>query len=160
MGTPWCRSGCQSGAAGRQCHRVLEFIARAKYQKARDTQGRGPQARPSWASGGVASGVGQDLQLKELRPAALALKLKLEEIETQPDAKGLESAFQTAKQKEVGAIMTTATSPFFAERKRIVELAGKYRLPAIYFQRSLSMTAVSCSTGRTSMTSIGARLFT
>ena len=79
--------------------------------------------------------VASDLQLKELRPAALALKLKLEEIETQPDAKGLESAFQTAKQKQVGAIMTTATRRFFAERKRIVELAGKYRLPAIYFQK-------------------------
>ena len=49
--------------------------------------------------------------------------------------KGLESAFQTAKQKQVGAIMTTTTRPFFAERKRIVELAGKYRLPAIYFQK-------------------------
>ena len=81
------------------------------------------------------AGIGLDLQLKELRPAALALKLKLEEIETQPDAKGLESAFQTAKQKQVGAIMTTATRPFFAERKRIVELAGKYRLPAIYPQK-------------------------
>ena len=44
-------------------------------------------------------GGGGDIQLKELRPAALALKLKLEEIETQADAKGLESAFQTAKQK-------------------------------------------------------------
>jgi putative ABC transport system substrate-binding protein len=74
-------------------------------------------------------------QLQELRPAAVALKLKLEEIETQPDAKGLENAFQTAKQKRVGAIMTTAGRPFFAERKRIVELAGKYRLPAIYFQK-------------------------
>ena len=31
--------------------------------------------------------------------------------------------------------MTTETRPFFAERKRIVELAGKYRLPAIYFQK-------------------------
>ncbi len=77
----------------------------------------------------------QDLQLKQLRPAALALKLKLEEIETQLDAKGLESAFKTAKQKQVGAIMTTAGRRFFAERKRIVELAGKYRLPAIYFQK-------------------------
>jgi len=76
--------------------------------------------------------VGQDLQLEELRLAALALKLKLEEIETQLDAKGLENAFQTAKQKQVNAIMTTATRSFFAERKRIVELAGKYRLPAIY----------------------------
>ena len=76
-----------------------------------------------------------DLQLKELRAAAVALKLKLEEIETQPDPKGLESAFQSAKQKQVNAIMTMATRPFFAERKRIVELAGKYRLPAIYLQK-------------------------
>jgi putative ABC transport system substrate-binding protein len=83
-------------------------------------------------AGGLGSG---SLQIKELRPAAVALKLKLEEIETQVDAKGLESAFKTAKQKQVGAIMTTATRPFFAERKRIVELAVKYRLPAIYFQK-------------------------
>ena len=110
-----------------------------------------------WPSGG---GLGAELQLKELRPAALALKLKLEEIETELDFKGLENAFQTAKQKQVGAIMTTTTRPFFAERKRIVELAGKYRLPAIYFQRSLSIRVVSCPTGRTTMTSIGARLFT
>ena len=74
-------------------------------------------------------------QLKEIRPAALALNLKLEEIETQPDPKGLESAFQTAKQKQVGAIMTTTGNRFFAERKRVVELAGKYRLPAIYTQK-------------------------
>jgi len=73
--------------------------------------------------------------MKELRPAALALKLKLEEIATPTDAKGLESAFQTAKQKQVGAIMTTPGRRFGAERKRIVELASKYRLPAIYFQK-------------------------
>jgi putative tryptophan/tyrosine transport system substrate-binding protein len=77
----------------------------------------------------------QDLQLKDLRAAALALKLKLEEIETQLDVKGLERAFQTAKQKQLKAIMTTTTRPFFAERKRIVELADKNRLPAIYFQK-------------------------
>jgi putative ABC transport system substrate-binding protein len=76
-----------------------------------------------------------DLQLKELRPAAVTLKLKLEEIKTQPDAKGLESAFQTAKQKQVGAIMTTGARRFFAERKRVVELAAKYRLPSIYYQK-------------------------
>jgi putative ABC transport system substrate-binding protein len=81
------------------------------------------------------SSISVDLPLKELRAAAVALKLKLEEIETQLDAKGLESAFQTAKQKQVGAIMTLPTRPFFAERKRIVELAVKYRLPAIYFQK-------------------------
>jgi putative ABC transport system substrate-binding protein len=82
-------------------------------------------------------GVGftDDLQLKEVRPAAKLLKLKLEEIDVQSDAKGLESAFQTAKQKQVGAIMTMTTRQFFAERKRIVELADKYGLPAIYFQK-------------------------
>ena len=79
--------------------------------------------------------IGVELQLKQIRPAAVALKLKLEEIETQLDAQGLESAFQTAKEKQVGAIMTTSGPLFFAERKRIVELAGKYRLPAIYFQK-------------------------
>ena len=84
-----------------------------------------------WPAGISAS----SLQLKELRLAAVALKVKLEEIETEPDAKGLESAFQTAKQKQINAIMTTARRPFFAERKRIVELAGTYRLPAIYFQK-------------------------
>ncbi len=85
-----------------------------------------------WLSGG---GIAQDLQLKELRPAATSLKLKLEEIDTQRDAKSLESAFQTAKQKQVGAIMTTTATSLFAERKRIGELAVKYGLPAIYFQK-------------------------
>src|SRR5215475_4219145 len=80
--------------------------------------------------GGIASS-----QLKEIRPAALALKLKLEEIETQLDPKSLESAFKTAKEKQVGAIMTITSRQFFAERKRIVELAVKYLLPAIYVQR-------------------------
>jgi len=78
---------------------------------------------------------GSDLQLKDLRPAALALKLKLEEIETQLDAKGLESAFQIVKKKKVDAIMTINSRQFFAERKRIVELATKYRLPGIYSEK-------------------------
>jgi putative ABC transport system substrate-binding protein len=85
-----------------------------------------------WAAGARTI---SDLQLKELRPAAVALKLELEAIETQADPNGLESVFQTAKQKQVNAIMTTANRTFFAERKRIVELADKYRLPAIYFQK-------------------------
>jgi putative ABC transport system substrate-binding protein len=78
--------------------------------------------------------ISQDLQLKELRAAAVALKIKLEEIRAEADAKGLENAFQTAKQKQVGAIMTMSSTFFNAERKRIVELAVKYRLPAIYPQ--------------------------
>jgi putative tryptophan/tyrosine transport system substrate-binding protein len=78
--------------------------------------------------------MGQDLQMKELRPAAPALNIKLEEIAMQPDPAGLESAFQTAKQNQVGAIMTTSNPRYFSERKRIVELAGKFRFPGIYPQ--------------------------
>src|SRR5262245_9314753 len=38
-----------------------------------------------------------EVELKELKAAAAALKLKLENIETEADAKGIENAFQTAK---------------------------------------------------------------
>ena len=79
-------------------------------------------------------GQSDSLQLKDLGPAALALKLNLEEVEAHPNAKSLESAFQTATQKQVNAMMTLSNPRFFAERKRIVELASKYRLPAIYPQ--------------------------
>jgi putative ABC transport system substrate-binding protein len=92
--------------------------------------GRVGLLRPPRDAGGP-----ENFQMKEIRPAALALKLTLEEIDAPPDAKGLESAFQTAKQKQVGAILTTQNRPFFAERKRIVELAGRHRLPAIYHDK-------------------------
>jgi len=78
-------------------------------------------------------GVSESAQMKELRAAAVFLKLKLEEIDTQLDAKSLERAFQTAKQKQVGAIMMSTGITYLGERKRLVELAVKYRLPAIYF---------------------------
>jgi ABC-type uncharacterized transport system substrate-binding protein len=89
-----------------------------------------------WPSGGPGQGARANIQqLKELEVAAQVLKLKLEEIETTWYGKDLENAFKIAKQKQVGAIMTSPSSPFFAERKRIVELAGKYRFPAIYPQK-------------------------
>jgi putative ABC transport system substrate-binding protein len=59
----------------------------------------------------------------------------LEEIETPADAKGLERAFRTATQKKVNAIMTGGGRLLFAERKRMVELAVKHRMPAIYPQK-------------------------
>jgi putative ABC transport system substrate-binding protein len=89
-------------------------------------------AMPKLARVGLLRGLSTSPILKEIRPAAVALKLILEEIQIQQDPKGFETAFQTAKQKKVGAIMTTSATRFFAARKLIVELAAKYRLPAIY----------------------------
>jgi len=56
--------------------------------------------------------------------------------------------------------MTTTGRNFFAVRQRIVELAGKYRLPAIYYQKEFVDEVVSCPMGWTSVTSFGVRLFT
>ena len=92
-------------------------------------------AMPKLARLGLLRGSAISPILKEIRPAAVALGLKLEEIEAQSGPTGLENAFLIAKQKRVDAIMPTAATRFFAERKRIVELAAKYRFPAIYFQR-------------------------
>jgi putative tryptophan/tyrosine transport system substrate-binding protein len=76
--------------------------------------------------------VAEQLQIKEVRAAALALKLKLEVIITNSeDSKTLERAFQDLKQKQVGAILLVGRA-FFKERKRVIELAGKYLLPAMY----------------------------
>ena len=92
----------------------------------------------------------QSAQWKQLRPAALVLKLKLEEIDAQSDAKGLESFFKTAKQKQVGAIMIyrryAAFSPKESESSSLPSNTG-CRLST--HRRSLSMTAVSCPTGWT-----------
>ena len=106
-------------------------------------------------AGGSAS-----LQMKELRPAAVALKLQLEVIETQPSAKGLESAFQTAKQKQVDAIMTFTSRQFFARESESSSLPPTTGCRLSIFRRSSSMKAGSCPTGRTTMTSFGARRFT
>jgi ABC-type uncharacterized transport system substrate-binding protein len=85
-----------------------------------------------WSGGGRISQEPQLNQLKDLRPVALALKIKLEEIETDADPASLNNNFQTAKQKQVNGIITTASRQFFAQRKRIAELAARYRFPAIY----------------------------
>jgi ABC-type uncharacterized transport system substrate-binding protein len=103
----------------------LEILKDAVPKLTRVGLPRSPESRTSKAS---------DLQLNELRPAAVALKVKLEEIEARLDAKSLETFFNTAKQKQVNAIIVAAPI-YFAERKRIVELAVKYRLPAIYPQK-------------------------
>ena len=113
---------------------LSSLVDRAKYEKARDTQGRGPQAHPSWTSAVVGGGINRSPDERS-QGCGCVPEAEIGGDRDSTDAKGLENAFKTAKQKQVGAIMTTTARSFFAERKRIVELAGKYRLPAIYFQK-------------------------
>ena len=59
----------------------------------------------------------------------------MEEIESEADPKGLENAFRTAKQKQVGALVLGGGLRFLVEKKRIVELAVEHRLPVSYPQK-------------------------
>jgi putative ABC transport system substrate-binding protein len=83
-----------------------------------------------WFSAGP--GIQARLQLKEVKSAALALNIKLEEIGTKVLPDDLDGAFRNAVLKQINAIITASQRVFSTERNRIVELAGKYRLPAIY----------------------------
>ena len=118
-----------------------------------------PKLCPSWASAGAGSQLG-DIQLKELRPAAAGTEAKIGGDRDSTDAKGLESAFQTAKQKQVGAIMTTATRPFSPKESGSSSLPANTVCQLFTSRRSLSMRAASCPTGRTTMTCTGAPLIT
>ena len=73
----------------------------------------------------------------------------------QRDAKGLESAFKTAKEKQVGAIMTTPVAAL-CRRKRIVSSPKNIGYLPFTFRRYLWKPAASCPTAWTTMTSIGA----
>jgi putative ABC transport system substrate-binding protein len=83
-----------------------------------------------WFSGGP--GIGAKLQLKEVRTAASALNIQLQEIETKVLPNDLPSAFSSAVQKQVGGLITASQRVMFTARKRIIELSGKYKLPVIY----------------------------
>lgn len=70
-------------------------------------------------------------EFKELEDTGRALGLQLQFIEVQ-GRNGLERAFKAMKQERTEAF-TVLTIPFFLrERKRIIELASKNQLPAIF----------------------------
>ena len=91
-GNRWFRSrrfwfGCQSGASGRQYHRTIALLRELNTKRLEVLKDAIPKlGRVGFLRSGA--GEAQDLQLKELRAAALALKLKLEDIETELMPKG------------------------------------------------------------------------
>ena len=81
---------------------------------------------------GVGAGTGQQQQMDELRAAATALKLSLQELPTELDADELDRTFKSAANQRINAIIPTAGRLTFAARKPIAQLAIRYKLPAIY----------------------------
>ena len=73
-------------------------------------------------------------QFQELQGAAAALKRQIQ-IERAGTAEEIDRAFSTAVEQRVAGLLVLS-DPFFArQRKQLVELAARYKLPAIYNQR-------------------------
>ena len=68
---------------------------------------------------------------KETEAAAQSLALQLQILEAR-STNELTSAFSAIERARIRAIMTLPDAMFFGQRERVVELAGKSRLPAIF----------------------------
>ena len=75
--------------------------------------------------------VGYPYALKETEAAAQSLALQLQTLEAR-STKELTSAFSAIERARIGALVTLPDAMFFGQRQRVVELAGKSRLPAIF----------------------------
>ena len=75
---------------------------------------------------------GNALVLKELQGAADALKMKLRSLDVL-DSKDIGLAFRAASKEGAGAILMLGSPLVNLQRKQIIELAVKHRLPAMYY---------------------------
>ena len=75
-------------------------------------------------------------QINELERAArtLGVKLLVQGIESADD---LPAAFEAGGRERADGLLTTVESIFAAQRKRVVELAARYRLPALFPYRAM-----------------------
>ena len=71
------------------------------------------------------------LQVKALKDAArsLGVTLQIQDVRTGDD---LPAAFEAGAKEHAEGLLTTAESMFAVHRARVVELAARYRLPAMY----------------------------
>ena len=70
--------------------------------------------------------------MKEMQAAAQAMGLQLHPTEISTEG-GLEDAFVATNKAAAQALILLTDPVLFSQRKRIVDLASKYKLPAMYF---------------------------
>jgi putative tryptophan/tyrosine transport system substrate-binding protein len=85
---------------------------------------------------GNSTNPGNALALRETEVAAKTFGLKLQYLDIL-DPKAIETAFRTASKSGVEAILVLGIPMLNSERKQLVELAVKNRLPAIYYTGDL-----------------------
>jgi len=71
-------------------------------------------------------------QLVFLRQAAPSLGVQLNVVEVADDAKGYETAFESMVRAGVEALVVPSSPKLFQDRKSIIPLAAKHRIPTIY----------------------------
>jgi ABC-type uncharacterized transport system substrate-binding protein len=81
------------------------------------------------------SASGQSVPLRDTQTAARALGVNLLPLKLRGPDPDLESAFRTATRERAGALLVVAGPVQERHQKRIVDLAAKNRLPAMYAQR-------------------------
>jgi ABC-type uncharacterized transport system substrate-binding protein len=86
-----------------------------------------------WHPGGVGERTGKDM-LREADVAARALGVRLQVVEARSPA-DFDRAFLDMTRARAGALTVLPSAMFFSERKRLLDLAAKNRLPAVYSQR-------------------------
>ncbi len=86
-----------------------------------------------WHPGGVAERTGQEM-VKEAEAAARGLGVQLQLVRAETP-KELDGAFSAMTRWRADALVPLPSPMLFAERKRIVDLAARDRLPAMYMAR-------------------------
>jgi len=86
-----------------------------------------------WQPGGTGERTEQDMR-KGAEAAARALGVRLQFLEARGPA-DFDRAFSDMTRERAGALTSLGGSMFFSERRRLVDLAAKNRLPALYQQR-------------------------
>jgi len=81
---------------------------------------------------GNSTNPGNALALHEIERAGPALKVKLRSLDV-IDAKDIETAFRTATRERDEAVLVLGSPIINSQRKLVVDLATKSRMPAIYY---------------------------
>ena len=77
----------------------------------------------------------QDRILREAESAAARLGVHLQLLEARGGPESFERAFEEIRRARAEAVTVLTSVLFISERKRLVSLAAKYRMPAVYLVR-------------------------
>jgi putative ABC transport system substrate-binding protein len=87
-----------------------------------------------------------ELQLKDMAQGGLTLSRPIT-IQKASNEREIETAFETFAQQQVNALLVGSDPYFFGEREKIVALAARYNLPAMYEWREFAQAGGLASYG-------------